>query len=162
MENFDAVEIITWVHQTVGGSIGRMIACPQSGVLNADAPGFREKLYLQATQFLASDTPLDLQIKKECVVQCMQRLESAAALRAKHEETRAIASGSVYWDGINTATDLLRSLSQKNAFAKMLAKECEQILISVEYINQLSTNLAGKIQNSQDVPRNASTKLHKA
>lgn len=137
MSNFDATELVVWVQKTVGGAINRMIACTNSGVLASDTPGFREKLYLQATQFLTSDTPLDLDVKKECVVQCMQRLESTAQMRGKFSETRVLISTNPYWSGTDSAQNLLRSFSEKNVFSQMLQTEAEQILTSVQHVLNL-------------------------
>lgn len=151
MSNFDATEVVIWVQKTVGGTINRMIACSDSGILSADVPGYREKLYLQATQFLSSDTPLDFEIKKECVLQCMQRLESAAQMYAKHVETSALNDSRLFWSSVDAARKLLYTLSQESALTQMLTKEADQILKSVEYINTLqSPNLSQKLEKSRN------------
>lgn len=151
MSNFDATEVVIWVQKTVGGTINRMSACSNSGVLSSDIPGYREKLYLQAIQFLTSDTPLDFEIKKECVLQCMQRLESAAQICAKHAEISALNKDRLYWSNIDTAQKLINNFSRENSLAEMFAKEADQILKSVEYVNSLTpAALSKKVENSRN------------
>lgn len=147
MPNFDTVEIITWVQKTVGGSINRMMALPNSGVVELDqSDKFREKIYLHCTKFLVSDAPLEMDIKKECVVQCLMRLENAAALRAKDTEIHILSGRTTYWSGKRMVDKLLASLSDENLFEKMLTKEAQQIATSVSYINNLQNLEAlGKI-----------------
>lgn len=165
MSNLDVNELIVWVQKTVGGGINHMNACPNSGVIDMDVPGFREKIYLQTTEFLVSDTPLNIDIKKECVVQCVKRLESAANLRSKASETRALSGNHPSWNGLDSAAKLIKSFFEKNGFKKMLENEAEQLSASVRHITSLSDKpFKDKIKNSRttSVKPEATTKNMKA
>ncbi len=159
MSNFDATEVVLWVQKNVGGSINRMVAYPDSGTVGlAIDNNFREQIYLQSTVFLTSDIPLEMDIKKECVVQCLLLLENAAMLRAKDCELRILSGRGTYIGGLNKVENLLKGLSNKNAFANMLAKEAEQISKSIEYINSLAPpTFSEKLEKSRASACNTSS-----
>lgn len=150
MSNFDATEVVVWVQKNVGGSISRMMAYPDSGMvdLNMD-DSFREQMYLQSTVFLTSDIPLEMDIKKECVLQCLLLLENSAMLRAKDSELRTLSGRATFIRGLSKVEDLIKSLSKENAFTNMLAKEVEKISKSIEYINSLPLAFAEKLEKSR-------------
>lgn len=152
MSNFDATEIVVWVQNTVGSGINRLSGYVESGVLSMNVDEqWRKNMYLQATQFLTSDVPLDIEVRKMCVIQCMQHLESAARLIEQHSKMRAKVSQSPYWSDTDKAKKIVRDLKLKDAFSKMLNTEAEQILSSVQHILNLEpTAFKNKIENTRN------------
>lgn len=164
MESMDVNELVLWVQKTVGSAINEMIASPNTSLDQWKNQSVRENFYMEATRFLLNDVPVSLNVKKECVVQTLGRLQAATKIRAKYSEVHAIANKTLYW-GQDEARDFCNKITNPAEIQKMLNNELSCINNAFKYAENLfieSVNVKERLEKSRNISLNAPRNTHKA
>lgn len=164
MDNMDVNELVLWVQKTVGHTINEMSSQPHGSCEEWGKQSIRENMYVEATRFLISDTPGSMELKKECVVQTLERIKSAFKIRGKQAEVEALSNKSLYWNQ-SDAKQFTLKISSPHEFKQMLEGELERIGVALKCAEDLfaaPTHFKNKVQNARSEQPRASTPSKKA
>lgn len=164
MNNMDVNELILWVQKTVGGAINEIIAAPNISFYQWYDQSVRENFYMEATRFMLNDAPVSIDIKKECVIQTLGRLQAAVKMRTKYSEVSALSNKVLYW-GQDEARDFYQKSTDPAEIQKMLNNELSCISNAFKYAENLFTDpitVKERLEKSRNDSQSVSKNPHKA